>query len=110
MAGNNGRGPDGKFAPGNKLSPGRPKKSREEKFQHVAVTAVSLTEWRLIVKKAVIDAQRGNAAARNWLTQILLGPLAPKDNEVTINLPDVIAQALDRGYGENGNGNTDVDD
>jgi len=68
------RDENGKFAPGNKGGPGRPTKSKEEKFYRTTLSAVSLRDWREIVKKAVEQAKRGNPAARKWLSDYLLGP------------------------------------
>ena len=67
------RDDSGKFASGNKGGPGRPPKSKEEKFLKVTLSAVSLSDWREIVKKAVEQAKRGNPSARKWLSDYLLG-------------------------------------
>jgi len=52
---------------------GRPKKEREERFMEITLSAVSFAEWRIIVKKAVEQAERGNPTARKWLSDFLLG-------------------------------------
>ena len=69
------RDESGRFAPGKSGNPkGRPSKPKEEKFHKVTLSAVSLSDWREIVKKAVEQAKRGNPSARKWLSDYLLGP------------------------------------
>jgi len=68
----------GKFAKGNEGGPGRPKKEREERFYEITVTTVTLDDWRAIVAKAVTDAKRGDAVARKWLADYLVGPPVQK--------------------------------
>jgi hypothetical protein len=68
------RDDNGKFAPGNKGGPGRPPKPKEEKFYRTTLSAVTLSDWREIVKKAVEQAKRGNPSARKWLSDYLIGP------------------------------------
>jgi len=65
----------GTWEPGQSGNPkGRPPKSKEEKFFKTTLSAVTLRDWREIVKKAVEQAKRGNPAARKWLSDYLLGP------------------------------------
>jgi stage V sporulation protein SpoVS len=64
----------GKFAKGNRGGPGRPKKEREEKFYEILVTSVSASDWQAIISKAVDQAKRGDAVARKWLADYLIGP------------------------------------
>ena len=63
----------GRFTNGHPGGPGRPPKSKEEKFLKTTLSAVSLRDWREIVQKAVEQAKRGNPAARKWLSDYLLG-------------------------------------
>lgn len=97
MAGRNDRG---QFTAGNKFGRGRQPLTKEERYYKIAKRAVTFKEWRLIVKRAVTDAMRGNAAARTWLTHLLLGPLAPPDAVFTTTLPEALEEALLRGYGD----------
>lgn len=63
-----------KFQPGQSGNPaGRPKRSVEEKYLKKISSSVTLTEWREIVKKAVEQAKRGDAKARQWLSDYLVG-------------------------------------
>jgi len=68
------RDENGKFAPGNKGGPGRPTKSKEEKFYQATLSRVSLRDWREIIDKAKEQAKRGNPTARKWLSDYLMGP------------------------------------
>lgn len=65
---------DGKFKPGVSGNPnGRPRKEREERFYEIAVSAVTFEDWKQIVKKAAEQAKRGDAVARKWLGDNLMG-------------------------------------
>jgi hypothetical protein len=65
----------GQFKPGQSGNPkGRPPKPKEEKFYKTTLSAVTLSDWREIVKKAVEQAKRGNPSARKWLSDYLIGP------------------------------------
>lgn len=61
------------FVKGNPGGPGRPRKSVEEKYLKKFSSSVTLTEWREIIKKAVQQAQKGDARARQWLADYLVG-------------------------------------
>ena len=68
------RDANGKFIKGQSGNPaGRPKKEREERFYEVAITAVSFTDWREIIEKAVAQAKRGDPTARKFLADYLMG-------------------------------------
>lgn len=83
-----GRDAKGKFVKGNKIgnnnhsSPGRPKKAREERYYQITQSACTFADWKLIVKKAVSQAIRGDSAARKFLADYLLGP-PPKELRIT---------------------------
>lgn len=63
----------GKFAKGNEGGPGRPKKEREQRFYEITLSTVTFEDWKAIVEKAVTDAKRGDATARKWLSDYLMG-------------------------------------
>lgn len=89
----------GKFLPGNSVAKGRgrPTKKREEEYYNATVGSVSIAAWKQIVKRAITDAQRGNAAARSWLTNILMaGEVHDTSGQ---GVPDVIEIAIKKIYG-----------
>jgi hypothetical protein len=61
------------FTTGNPGGPGRPRKSVEEKYLRKLAASVSLSDWGEIVVKAIADAKRGDAPARKWLSDYLMG-------------------------------------
>jgi len=65
----------GRFVPGNTASKGhgRPPKEREERFYEITLNAVTYKDWDAIVKKARDQALRGDAVARKWLSDFLVG-------------------------------------
>jgi hypothetical protein len=67
------RDDQGRFTKGHSGGPGRPPRSKEEKYLKATFAAVTLSDWRAIVKKAVEQAKRGNPSARKWLSDYLLG-------------------------------------
>lgn len=64
----------GRWLPGTKTgSPGRPSRAREERYYQIMMTAVTFADWEVIVKKAAEQAKRGDAVARKWLADYLVG-------------------------------------
>jgi hypothetical protein len=45
----------------------------ERDYLSALVEAVTLSDWRAIVERAVAQAQAGNPKARDWLSKYLLG-------------------------------------
>ena len=77
------RDENGRFIAGNSGNPnGRPPKKREERFLEITLESCTFTDWKEIVKKAVDQAKRGNATARKWLSDYVIGPPTQKQ-EVT---------------------------
>lgn len=65
----------GRFVNGISGNPnGRPAKKREERFLEVTLEACTFEDWRRVVTKAVELAKRGDATARKWLSDYLIGP------------------------------------
>lgn len=62
----------GKFQPGNKGGPGRPKRTTEAAYLDATIGGVTLAAWSVVVARALADAQGGDAKARDWLSQYLL--------------------------------------
>src|SRR5262249_47563303 len=75
MAGSKGtrNGSGGRFQKGNAGGPGRPRRETERAYLDATISGCSVAQWTLIVKRAVADAKKGNACARRWLSDILLG-------------------------------------
>jgi hypothetical protein len=74
MSGINGhRDGNGRFAAGNPGGPGRPRRAVELDFLAALADRVPLTKWRRIVDRAVLDAEQGDARARRWIAEHLLG-------------------------------------
>lgn len=63
----------GRFVKGGSGGPGRPKRATEQEYLATLSEAVSLTDWREVVTRAVSDAKSGDAKAREWLTKYLIG-------------------------------------
>ncbi len=68
-----GRGPRGRFAPGNAGGPGRPPRPVELHYLRAISDACPLETWRDIVQKAVDLAKTGDPQARAWLSKYLCG-------------------------------------
>ena len=58
--------------------PGRPPRAREERFLEITLEACTFEDWKAVVKKAVELAKRGDATARKWLADYLIGPPAQR--------------------------------
>ena len=64
----------GKFVKGHPGMGGRPSKPKEEMYYRILMTACSADDWAAIVAKAVDQAKRGDATARKWIADYLVGP------------------------------------
>ena len=87
----------GRFVKGDSGGPGRPPKDRERRYLEIARTAVTFERWRKIVKAAADDALGGDAQARRFLADYLLGPpnkLRPR-LDAADNPPAVVESASD---------------
>lgn len=73
----------GRFLKGHTGNPnGRMPKTREIKFYDLTVSAISEQDWSGIVDKAKEQAKRGDAIARKWLADYLVGQAVSRiDNE-----------------------------
>ena len=69
----NGHDSRGRFAEGNPGGPGRPRRAVEERYLAALGEAVSLDDWRDIVRAAVGAAKCGDPKARSWLSAYLIG-------------------------------------
>jgi hypothetical protein len=90
----------GGFQPGHKRG-GRPPRIIEESYLRAATRACPLYRWKKILAKAVDAAELGDAKARRWLSEILIG----KDPVLLRHLAERVEQALEeisREPGSNG--------
>lgn len=64
----------GRFVPGNRANPkGRPPREKEVRYLDLMKQVVTDDDWKAIVKKATDQARRGDASARKWLSDYLIG-------------------------------------
>jgi hypothetical protein len=63
----------GRFKEGNKASPGRRRAETEKQYLEATYTSVSIADWRKVVSKALVQAQKGDYQARRWLSDYLIG-------------------------------------
>jgi hypothetical protein len=67
------RDTNGRFLPGHPGGPGRPRRAVEADYLAMLSETVPLDRWRAIVGRAVEDAEKGDAKAREWLAAYLVG-------------------------------------
>ena len=75
----------GRFAKGTKAG-GRLPRVREEAYLKITVANCSEEQWGAVVAKAVEQALKGNAKAREWLARYLLPRPAPASSAPLFNL------------------------
>lgn len=80
--------PRSAFKPGNPGGPGRPKRITEESYLRKMFQVVTLDDWEAITRRAVEDAKKGDAAARTWLTNYLIGDKPPREEVVDLTPPE----------------------
>jgi hypothetical protein len=68
----------GRFAAGNRGGPGRPRRATEAEYLRALSHIVSVEDLRAIARRAVADAKKGSARARDWVSRYLLGDPVPK--------------------------------
>jgi hypothetical protein len=73
-----GRDSEGRFAAGNPGGPGRPKRATEAEYLQALGRVVSVADVVAIARRAVADAKKGSARARDWVSKYLLGDPAPR--------------------------------
>ena len=65
----------GRFVKGSTGNPrGRLPKERETKFYELTLSTVTFADWKEIIEKAVSQAKKGDAVARKFLADYLIGP------------------------------------
>ena len=87
------RDANGRFVKGHTISRGnrggRPPKKREERYYEILVSSVTFADWEAIVKKASDQARRGDATARKWLADYIVGVPEQTQNLNIVGLPPV---------------------
>jgi len=63
----------GRYLRGHKSNGGRPSRPKEEKYYTILMTSCTAEDWKAIVGKAIEQARRGDATARKWLADYLVG-------------------------------------
>lgn len=84
------RDENGRFVKGNSAAKGkgRPPRKREERYYEILVSTVTFEDWKAIVRKAADQARRGDATARKWLADYIVG--VPEQNyNVNIDHPPI---------------------
>lgn len=75
----NGRDSKGRFKKGEyQGGPGRRPREAEAEYLSATIETVSLARWRRIVQAAAEAAEQGDAKARRWLSDYLLGKPAQR--------------------------------
>lgn len=69
----NGRDTRGRFAVGNAGGPGRPPRQTEAEYLTIMQGVCTAERWRVIIGKAVEQAEGGDRHAREWLAGYLVG-------------------------------------
>src|ERR1017187_2574969 len=93
-----GRDPNGKFVAGNTLGPGRPARQTERSYMKVMMQRCSLSDWAVIVDRAVADARGGDGMARAWLARDVWGtPTTPASTPLDLEI-EAAAGTEDRDF------------
>lgn len=61
---------------------GRPKREYEIEYANIVQSSCSPSDWKIVCSKAIEQAKRGDAVARKWLSDNLIG-LPVQKNEIT---------------------------
>jgi len=79
------RDANGRFIKGSVGNPtGRSPREREERYYQIMMSTVSFEDWKRIIAKAVQQAEKGDAQARKWLADYLVGT-AQQTLDITSN-------------------------
>ena len=91
----------GRFKKGQTGNPaGRPSREVERRYLEVMKSATTEQDWFEITQRAIKDAKRGDAQARKWLSDYLIGlPRQGIDIEATVNAPG-LEDVLKMVYGQ----------
>ncbi len=93
------RGEKGRLKKGSVLNPnGRPPKEKEHEYMDIMLSVVTTKRWRAIVTKAADQAERGDAVARKWLTDYIIGAPVQKMEMNADNPLQVIVEYINAPY------------
>lgn len=67
------RDTNGRFVKGNGGGPGRPKKEKEAAYLDILLSVVTPDDWRKVCAVALARAKSGDAKARDWLSNYIVG-------------------------------------
>jgi hypothetical protein len=67
------RDENGRYLKGHKSNGGRPSRPKEEQYYRILMTTCTADDWKAIVSKAIDQARRGDATARKWLADYIIG-------------------------------------
>jgi hypothetical protein len=80
---NGHRDGNGRFAAGNPGGPGRPRRAAEQDYLIAVSEAIPPERFRKIAERAAEDAEKGDAKARQWVSDFLLGRRATTSMTLT---------------------------
>ncbi len=64
---------NGRFAKGNRVSPGRHARPTERRYLEMLLGELTPERWIGIVRRAIADALQGSGEARRWLAEYAVG-------------------------------------
>ena len=70
----NGRGPNGKFLPGNRAGKGNPHAQKVQQLRGALLAAVKVSDIRDVIRRLVEAAKAGDVAASKLILDRCLGP------------------------------------
>lgn len=79
----------GRFVPGHEKTGGRKPRPTEQQYLEAFKNAVSITDIEAIAIRAVKDAQRGDAQARKFVFDYLVGPPVQKNENNNQNSGEI---------------------
>jgi len=85
--GNGGRGPDGKFLPGNRLATGNPRNAKAQRLRGVLIERLTVAGMRKVADALIREAQGGDIQAIRELLNRVCG--RPSETETLERLEAV---------------------
>jgi hypothetical protein len=86
MGQTNGRQANGRWQKGQSGNPrGRPSRATERRYLDILIGVCTEEDWEEVCIAAIEDAIDGDAIARKWLSDYIMGPAAKRN--VNFNIP-----------------------